>query len=88
MAFPGGLVVELMERGLRGEGRRVGGALAYPRPGGSSYWTATSEGFEEWILVEQAKAAPVAEWEVRGATPEQEGNAVFLADRAGRCAFG
>ncbi|HTT72204.1 MAG TPA: kelch repeat-containing protein, partial [Anaeromyxobacteraceae bacterium] len=83
LTLPGGLAVEVRERGLVGRGHRVGGALAYAREGGTSYWSESEDGFEEWVLVEKAGPAPVAEWEVRGASLWQEGDAVLLADRAG-----
>ena len=83
MTFPGGLTVELKERGLIGRARKAGGAIAYPRANGTSYWTVTGEGFEEWIDVENAGDGPVAEWEVKGATLWQEGDAVLLADVTG-----
>ena len=35
MTLPGGLAVEVRERGLIGRARKAGGALAYPRAGGN-----------------------------------------------------
>ncbi len=83
MTLPGGLAIEVRERGLTGSGVPVGGAVAYPRAGGTSYWMATGEGFEEWIEVEKAGDRPVAEWEVTGATLRQDGDAVLVGDGAG-----
>ena len=83
MTLPGGLAVEVRERGLIGRARKAGGALAYPRAGGRSYWTVTGEGPEEWVKVEAAGEGPVAEWEVAGATLRQDQDAVLLADSAG-----
>ncbi len=83
VTLPGGASFALKERGLVGPGRTVGGALAYPRRGGTSYWTATDDGFEEWVEVEDAGEGPVAEWEVTGATLQQDADAVIVADAAG-----
>ncbi len=83
MKLPGGLTIELTERGLVGPGKSVGGALAYPRADGTSYWMATGEGFEEWIEVENAGDRPVGEWEVKGAALRQEGDAAAVVDDGG-----
>jgi N-acetylneuraminic acid mutarotase len=80
MTLPGGLTVEVRERGLVGSGQQVGGAIAYPRADGTSYWMATGDGFEEWVEVEDAGETAVAAWEVTGATLRQDGDAVLVVD--------
>ena len=61
-------------------------AVAYARDGGTSFWSATLEGYEEWLLLDAASVksgAPVAAWEVEGAVLRQEGEAVAVADERG-----
>jgi hypothetical protein len=82
-SLPGGFALEVRERGLGGKARSLKSAVAYSRPGGESYWTAVGEGYEAWVLVEDAGAGPVAEWEVRGASLRQAGEAVEIVDGAG-----
>jgi hypothetical protein len=82
-SLPGGFSIEVRERGLSGNARKVKDAVAYPRRAGESYWTTTSEGYEEWVLVENAKGGLVAEWEVAGASLRQAGEAVEIVDQAG-----
>jgi N-acetylneuraminic acid mutarotase len=79
----GSVEVQVRERGASGRATAVGAALAYDRSGGTSYWAATASGFEEWIEVEQATDAPVAEWEVAGAALRQAGDAVEVLDGTG-----
>ncbi|AUX41687.1 uncharacterized protein SOCE26_031090 [Sorangium cellulosum] len=81
-----GLEVHVRELGATGEGAVAGSAVAYARPGGTSYWTATERGYEEWLLLEEGAAAgdrPVATWEVDGAAPRQRGAVVELCDEGG-----
>jgi hypothetical protein len=82
-SLPGGFAVEVRERGLGGKAHSLKSAVAYSRPGLESYWTAVGEGYEEWLLVEDAGAGPVAEWEVRDASLRQAGEAVEIVDGAG-----
>ncbi len=56
----GGFAIEVRERGLAGRAHALKSAVAYPRRGGASYWTAGSQGYEEWVLVENAGAGPRA----------------------------
>jgi WD40 repeat protein len=84
LGLPGGFAVEVREAGLRGAGRVHGGAVAYDRHGGASFWSATGAGYEEWLLVVPSVKNPVAEWEVRGATVRQRGDAVVLLDGDGQ----
>jgi hypothetical protein len=61
---------------------RTGSVVSYARRNGTSFWIPTSTGHEEWLLVELDSSGPsvqlVAEWEVRGATLRQVGQAVEL----------
>ncbi len=84
--LPGGHALHVRELGAAGEARLEGAAVAYAREGGTSYWTATEEGFEEWIDVADAGEAPVAQWELAGATPEQDGDDVLLRAPGGESA--
>lgn len=82
-ALPGGFSIQVRERGLKGSGRRALGAIAYERDGGTSYWNATTAGYEEWLHVENAGDGPVAEWEVSGATLRQGQHQVDIIDATG-----
>jgi hypothetical protein len=82
-SLPGGDSVAVRERGTSGAPSVVGAALAYARPGGTSYWTATETGFEEWIEVDDAGDAAVAQWVIAGASLQQVGDAVVLVDDTG-----
>ncbi len=62
------------------EARSLKSAVAYSRRGGESYWTAVGEGYAEWVLVEDAGAGPVADWEVHGAALRQAGESVEIVD--------
>jgi len=82
----GGFEVRVRELGASGQGVLADHAVAYAREGGTSFWSTTNEGYEEWLMLEAGFAssgAPVAAWEVGGATLRQEGEAVAIADEAG-----
>src|SRR5215472_8701045 len=64
-------------------GRPVEEVVVYARRAGESYWTAASQGYEEWVLAENAGDGPIAEWEVRGGSLSQSGEAVEITDAAG-----
>ena len=81
-----GLRLSVREPGASGEGEISGAAVAYARTGGTSYWTATHDGYEEWLHLAAGVAtgrAPVATWEVEGATLRQQGEAVEVMDESG-----
>lgn len=83
----GGFEVRVRERGIQGEGALAERAVAYRRAGGTSFWTATAGGAEEWLHLEPGVVRTghvVATWEVEGATVRQRGNAVELVDHGGR----
>jgi MYXO-CTERM domain-containing protein len=81
----GTFAVTVREVGARGRGRAQAGAVAYARAGGTSFWTASARGVEEWLLLDAAAAtgARAAAWTVTGATLRRAGEAVELADAAG-----
>jgi Kelch motif len=82
----GGFEVRVRELGATGQGVLAERAVAYAREGGTSFWAATPEGYEEWLLLDAPSTksgAPVAAWEVAGAVLRQEGEAVAVADEAG-----
>jgi N-acetylneuraminic acid mutarotase/TolB-like protein len=81
--LPGGTAVAVRERSLAGAARLEGGAIVYSRADGASYWSASGDGFEEWVEVSDAGPGPVAEWDVGGATLRQAGDAVELLDARG-----
>ncbi|XXY44649.1 kelch repeat-containing protein [Sorangium sp. So ce269] len=80
-----GVEVRVRELGVTGEGTPVGQAVAYRRHGGTSFWSATDHGVEEWLLLDEgiARGEVVAVWHVEGATPRARGEAVELV-AAGR----
>ncbi len=82
-----GLHARVREIGASGAGVLVGGAVAYARERGTSYWAATDEGYEEWLLLEAGEATAdraAVVWEVEGATLFQRGDVVELRDEGGR----
>jgi len=87
MHVGGGFAIEVHERGATGEGSEVERAIAYRRAGGTSYWTATTSGMEEWLHFEEGIAyadRAAAEWEIRGGTPRRTSeDFVEIADENG-----
>ncbi|WP_438007571.1 kelch repeat-containing protein [Sorangium sp. So ce321] len=84
--LPDGSVALVRELGAAGEAAAEENAIAYPRTGGTSFWTALEDGYEEWLLLEPGavrRDAPVATWQVDGAALRQRGDAVELADARG-----
>ncbi|XXT14270.1 kelch repeat-containing protein [Sorangium sp. So ce429] len=86
LRLPGGFEALVREIGAEGEGAIVERAVAYPRKGGTSFWSAIDGGYEEWLLLDAGVAtadAPAAAWEVDGATLRQQGDAVEVVDETG-----
>ncbi|MGK4008246.1 kelch repeat-containing protein [Sorangium sp. So ce1036] len=80
---PDGGEIRVRELGAEGEGRMAERAVSYRRAGGTSFWTATDHGVEEWLLLGEGVARggeAAAAWEVEGATPRPRGAAVELLD--------
>ncbi|WP_437485022.1 kelch repeat-containing protein [Sorangium sp. So ce1014] len=79
----GGGEIRVRELGAAGEGAVAERAVSYRRAGGTSFWTATEGGVEEWLLLEAGVAQGgevVAAWEVEGALLRERGAAVELVD--------
>ncbi|AUX45004.1 uncharacterized protein SOCE26_064830 [Sorangium cellulosum] len=75
--------IRVRELGAAGEGRMAERAVSYRREGGTSFWTATDGGVEEWLLLDAGVArgeAVVAAWHVEGATLRARGTAIELMD--------
>ncbi|XXY19634.1 kelch repeat-containing protein [Sorangium sp. So ce216] len=85
-ALDGGEALRVREVGAEGEAMLADRAVAYRRAGGSSFWTATPAGVEEWLLLDAAavqREAPVAAWEVQGGALAERDGAIEIADAAG-----
>ncbi|XXX77105.1 kelch repeat-containing protein [Sorangium sp. So ce134] len=79
----GGGEIRVRELGAAGEGAVAERAVSYRRAGGTSFWTATDGGVEEWLLLDEGVARDgevVAAWEVQGALLRERGAAVELVD--------
>ncbi|WP_437599849.1 kelch repeat-containing protein [Sorangium sp. So ce590] len=79
----GGGEIRVRELGAAGEGVMAERAVSYRRAGGTSFWTATEGGVEEWLLLDEGIARDgevVAAWEVEGAALRPRGEAVELLD--------
>ncbi|WP_437724601.1 kelch repeat-containing protein [Sorangium sp. So ce861] len=75
--------IRVRELGAAGEGAMAERAVSYRRAGGTSFWSATERGVEEWLLLDEgvARAGEVAAaWEVEGAVLRERGAAVELLD--------
>jgi N-acetylneuraminic acid mutarotase len=84
-ALPSGFTIEVRERALHGEGALAGRAVAYPSAGGSSFWTAGADHFEEWLSLEAGVATgeqPVGVWDIEGARLRARGDMVEILDDA------
>ncbi|WP_438039012.1 kelch repeat-containing protein [Sorangium sp. So ce128] len=84
--LPGGFEARVRELDAEGEGELTERAVAYPRKGGTSFWSAIDAGYEEWLLLDAGVAradAPAAVWQVEGATLRQQRDAVEVVDEAG-----
>ncbi len=82
----GGFEFRVHESGASGEGSLVEGAVAYPRQGGTCFWTATEIGYEEWLLLDAGIATgrePVATWEIEGARANQVDGAIEIVGEDG-----
>jgi hypothetical protein len=79
----GGFEIGVREIGASGERSLAEGAVSYPCRGGRCYWAASDEGYEEWLLLDEGVAtgeAPVATWEVDGATLRDSNGVVEVVD--------
>ncbi|MFT3771836.1 MAG: kelch repeat-containing protein [Minicystis sp.] len=81
-----GFAARVREVGAEGEGRIVESAVAYPREGGTSYWTTVAGGVEEWIHLAPGRGPadrPAIVWQIEGAVVRQHGPAVEIAGEGG-----
>ncbi|WP_437678241.1 Kelch repeat-containing protein [Sorangium sp. So ce131] len=90
LRLPGGIALSVREGGLSGPAALHGQAVAYARPGGTSFWTASGAGYEEWLLLDEETArgaGPVASWEVEGAALRAREGVVDCLDGGGAVAL-
>jgi len=87
LTAPGGHEIRVRQVGVEGEGRLLDRAVAYRRARGTSFWTVTNGGAEEWLHLEAGAVTSdldiAAEWEIEGATPVLMNHAVALMDDEG-----
>ncbi|WP_437288109.1 kelch repeat-containing protein [Sorangium sp. So ce406] len=80
---PAGTEVRVREHDVLGESTVEDRAVAYRRAGGTSFWTSTDSGVEEWLLLDEGVARgdeTVAAWQVEGAALRARGGAVEVVD--------
>ncbi|MFO0755207.1 MAG: kelch repeat-containing protein [Byssovorax sp.] len=86
--LPGDFSVKVHESGMTGPGMLAGRAVAYPREGGTSYWSITDQGYEEWLMIDAGIAkrdVVIASWDVEGAVLRPAGDkTVELIDEQGQ----
>ncbi len=81
-----GLAIDVVEDGSLEAGEIAGSAVAYRRAGGTSYWSANEDGYEEWLHLDEGIAtgrAPVATWTVTGAAVREADGAIEIAGADG-----
>ncbi|MDI3285473.1 kelch repeat-containing protein [Polyangium sp. 15x6] len=82
----GGVEVRVHEIGTQGKGVLADHAVAYPRRGGTSFWTRVPEGVEEWLHLEASAVhagEAVAAWQLDDMTARQRGDRVEIVDALG-----
>lgn len=82
----GGLAITVREIDALGDGALAGSAVAYPRAGGTSIWTATPGGAEEWLLLDAGVARAdrvAAAWDIEGATLREAYGVIEILDGDG-----
>ena len=80
------LAIGVREIDAEGEGALAGSAVAYRRAGGTSIWTPTPDGAEEWLLLDAGVARAdrvAAAWEIEGATAREVAGVIEILDDAG-----
>lgn len=84
---PGGHEIRVQPFGLQGDGELTDRAVTYHRPHGTSFWSITGGGAEEWLHFEAGAITSdldvAAEWDIEGATPVMMNDAVALMDANG-----
>jgi len=86
--FPGGADLHVRELGVQGAAIPLDGAVAYARDGGTSLWTSSPAGVEEWLHLDAGEAyahVVVGTWQIDGGTPRQtDEGVVHVFDANGR----
>lgn len=84
---PGGHEIRVRQIDVQGPGELTDRAVIYRRAGGTSFWTVTGGGAEEWLHLEAGVVTSdldlAAEWEIEGATPVLMNGSVALMDGDG-----
>ncbi|MDC0741590.1 kelch repeat-containing protein [Polyangium mundeleinium] len=83
---PSGVEIDVRELDTSGPAVVESHAVAYARAGGTAFWTAAPDGFEEWIHLEAGVArrnTPVLAWDVSGAPIAQDGPSIVVLDAKG-----
>jgi hypothetical protein len=77
--------VRVLEVEVRGAPEIIEHAVALPRRNGTSYWTSTDRGLEEWLALEPGAAnrGIVATWRIEGGSLRARGSVVDVVDPAG-----
>lgn len=78
--------IRVREKGAEGVSEQAENAIAYRRAGGTSFWTTTPGGVEEWLHVEAGAVRagePIAAWEVEGADLRLTGDTVEVVNDRG-----
>lgn len=79
--LPDGLEIRVREDGSLGSAELADGAVAYPRQGGTSFWTTAKTGFEEWLLLDAGRAfadRAAAAWDLEGGSARQDGDVIEI----------
>jgi hypothetical protein len=87
---PDGVELRVREHGATGQPHLVHGGAAVVLTGehGTSFWSATPAGLEEWLWLDSVPPdGRVATWTVAGARPQALDGAVQLVDGSGRPIF-
>lgn len=82
----GGFEITMRELGAAGPGSIEDHAVAYPRTGGTSFWSVAEHGYEEWLLLGAdavRHGLPVATWEIEGGALRQVDEAIEIVDDTG-----
>jgi hypothetical protein len=77
--------IRVRELGATGAATIAGRAIAYRRAAGSSFWSTSSAGVEEWLHLDAGDRSdgPAAAWAIEGGALRQVGDAVEIADESG-----
>jgi hypothetical protein len=85
-----GFEVRVFEEGLRGAATRAATAITYSGEHRTSFWTASQQGLEEWLLLEKGateRDGRLAAWRVEGARVKARGHVAEFLDANGTTRF-